>query len=74
MRLPHRVYVMWDSDASLEAQGIITAVMMLNGIFEWIAWRYRVLNGLQVDMDMVWIWIWLRGVVKNYSISLLGSR
>ena len=42
MRLPHRVYVMWDSDASLEAQGIITAVMKLNGIFEWIAWEYGV--------------------------------
>ena len=74
MRLPHRVYVMWDGDASLEAQGIITAVMMLNGIFEWIAWRYGVLNGLQADMDTVWIWIWLREVVKNYSIPLLGSR
>ena len=42
MRLPHRVYVMWDSDASLEAQGIITVVMKLNGIFEWIAWEYGV--------------------------------
>ena len=52
MRLPHRVYVMWDSDVSLEAQGIITAVMMLNGFFEWIAWRYRFLNGLQVDKGL----------------------
>ena len=63
-----------DSDVSLEAQGTITVVMMLNGIFEWIAWRCGVLNGLQEDMDKVWIWIWLRGVVKNYCISLLGNR
>ena len=40
---------MWDSDVSLEAQGMITVVMMLNGIFEWIAWRYGFLNGLQVE-------------------------
>ena len=59
MRLPHRVYVMWDSDASLEAQGIITAVMKLNGIFEWIAWGYGVFEwiasgygyGYSMDMD-----------------------
>ena len=53
---------MWDSDASLEAQGIITAVMKLNGIFEWIACGYGCLNGLQVDMDtdMMGIWMWIR--------------
>ena len=33
---------MWDSDVSLEAQGMITAVMKLNGIFKWIAWEYGV--------------------------------
>ena len=35
-------YVMWDSAVSLEAQGTITVVMMLEGDF---------LNGLHGDMD-----------------------
>ena len=70
----HEIWGWIDGDASLEVLGIITAVMRLNEIFEWIAWRYGVLNGLQADTDMVWIWIWLREVVKNYSIPLLGSR
>ena len=51
---------MWDSDVSLEAQGIIAAVMKLNGIFEWIAWGYGVFEWIasgyryeySVDMDL----------------------
>ena len=51
---------MWDSDASLEAQGIITVVMKSNRIFEWIAWGYGVFEwiasgyvyGYSVDMDL----------------------
>ena len=49
---------MWDSDVSLEAQGIITAAMMLSGIFEWIAWGYGVFEwiasgyGYDVDVEL----------------------
>ena len=40
------MYVMWDSDVSLEAQGTITVVMMLEGDFS---------NGLHGDMDFLMI-------------------
>ena len=64
---------MWDSAVSLEAQGTITVVMMLEGdFFEWIAWRYGFLNGLQIDTGTVWMWIWLSGVVKIIAYPCLG--
>ena len=57
-------------------------ILKLKRIFEWIACGYGFLNGLplDIDIDMIWIWMWIRiwiwlwGVVKNYIISLLGSR
>ena len=42
MRLPHKAFVMWDSAVSLEVQGTIALVMMLEGDFP---------NGLHGDMD-----------------------
>ena len=42
MRLPHKGFVMWDVAVSLEVQGTITMVMMLEGDF---------FNGLHGDMD-----------------------
>ena len=38
------MYVMWDNAVSLEAQGTITVVMMLDGDFS---------NGLYGDMDFL---------------------
>ena len=52
---------------SLEVHGAITVVMMVEGDFS---------NGLHGDMDF-FEWIASRygiGVVKNYSISLLGKQ